>query len=659
LANRRIDPERDSPPFERGGRVDADSESFVLDLIDGEPSMRVRQAGNSTEGGGSETHEFVGVIGEEPLRQYLAPFPDGRLQVATASWDVREGRWFDVFEGDDREPGDWGHWTGQGMNWNANCAYCHMTEYNKNLDSREFTYKSEWTAQGIQCAQCHGNLKEHVRSARSSGEIALPDRLQPAKVRASCASCHSRREQLTADDFEPGDAYHQHFGLSLPTRPGLYHADGQIRDEVFVEGSFRMSRMAHAGVRCLDCHNPHSTETIIAANNNQLCLRCHSAGIRGAPVIEPTEHSHHPAKSAGNRCVACHMPKTKYMQIDGRRDHGFHAPDPRLTRELGIPNACNRCHQSEGVDWQMKHAERWYGDALADSRQRERARAIHGMWNGKEAAADKLLELAEDEPIPFWRATYAGLLAQAGRTPEIRSFLQEALQDASPLVRAAAIPGLRAFSDRSERLNQALKDPSRLVRISAARLAEERGELPSGQAAEDWRAYLGFNADRPQTLLIRASRAFERDNTDAGVRRLERAIGLEPANAEIHRQAATLYSGAGMNDRAEEALRAGWERAPDDARFPFSIGLLRAEQGRLQKAVNYLREAVALDPGFHRAWYNLALALTKQERWQEARDAIRRAEPGMSNDPGWQRTQAIIERRLGRGRSPGDGASSN
>ncbi|MEM8868604.1 MAG: hypothetical protein AAGC73_10085, partial [Verrucomicrobiota bacterium] len=46
--------------------------------------------------------------------------------------------------------------------------------------------------------------------------------------------------------------------LSLPDQYGLYHADGQILDGVFVYASFEMSRMGHAGVSCMDCHEPPS-----------------------------------------------------------------------------------------------------------------------------------------------------------------------------------------------------------------------------------------------------------------------------------------------------------------------------------------------------------------------------------------------------------------
>lgn len=32
------------------------------------------------------------------------------------------------------------------------------------------------------------------------------------------------------------------------------------------------------------------------------------------------------------------------MVVHARPDHGFRIPRPDLSQELGIPNACNRCH---------------------------------------------------------------------------------------------------------------------------------------------------------------------------------------------------------------------------------------------------------------------------------------------------------------------------
>ena len=56
-----------------------------------------------------------------------------------------------------------------------------------------------------------------------------------------CAACHSRRSEIADYDHEQGDLL-QYFVPSL-LNEGLYHADGQILDEVYVWGSFVQSKM--------------------------------------------------------------------------------------------------------------------------------------------------------------------------------------------------------------------------------------------------------------------------------------------------------------------------------------------------------------------------------------------------------------------------------
>ena len=50
---------------------------------------------------------------------------------------------------------------------------------------------------------------------------------------------------------------------------GLYFADGQILEEVYVYGSFVQSKMYKNDVRCSDCHDVHSLELI--KEGNELC----------------------------------------------------------------------------------------------------------------------------------------------------------------------------------------------------------------------------------------------------------------------------------------------------------------------------------------------------------------------------------------------------
>ena len=66
---------------------------------------------------------------------------------------------------------------------------------------------------------------------------------------------------------------------------GLYHPDGQILEEVYEYASFLQSRMHAAGVRCSDCHDPHSLR--LRASGNGTCTTCHAAAVfsTAAPTI--------------------------------------------------------------------------------------------------------------------------------------------------------------------------------------------------------------------------------------------------------------------------------------------------------------------------------------------------------------------------------------
>lgn len=620
-ANRPVSIDKDAAAFTPTRQIQESGVTYEMVQVDDAFKLRA-----IAQDGSIQEYDLVGVIGETPLRQYLAHLPGDRFQTISASYDVINDRWVDIFAGEDRMPGEWGHWAGQGMNWNANCAYCHTTEYEKGFDLEKDIYQSSWIQQGIACAECHSGLDTHIVAAQAGDYTTGLKPLDREQTEQNCVTCHSRRDQLTADAFEPGDAYHDHFSLSLPDQPGLYHADGQILDEVFVHASFEMSRMGHAGVSCMDCHNPHTMEPILPVENNMLCMRCHEAGVMEAPIIKPLEHSFHAEGSTGNQCVKCHMSETVYMQVDWRADHGFHSPDPLMTKELGIPNACSKCHQDQTVEWAVEHAEAWYGEKLETRRQRQRARTLSKAYSYDPAALPELLDLAKEEDIPAWQATYAGLIANYLPNAQAEAHLRSLLDHESPLVRVRATGGLAMIEAGGQALLDQLKDTSRSVRIAASRgLASRNQEVTDPVAAKEWAEYLNFNSDRPQSLLIQANTAAKETRPADVLKYVQRATKLDSLNPEMYHQGAILLSSAGLNKEARAQLFTGWEYAPNDARFPYSLGLLAAESNDLESAVGYLEETVALQPDFYRAWYNLSLAYSRLNRTEDAARAMQKA----------------------------------
>jgi predicted CXXCH cytochrome family protein len=644
-ANRPVLAELDRAAFQPAREIAVPGEIFRFSMAEGGKFwMNVTR-----ESGEQRRYALDGVIAVTPLRQYLAKFPGGRWQTTSVAYDPAADEWFDVFAGDERSPGEWGHWSGQGMNWNANCAWCHMTEYRKNFDWHSDSYHTTWLEQGVSCMQCHPGMEEHVAAATPDYAPPVPA-LSARRVMENCASCHSRRDQLTPDTFEPGDIYHQHFGLALPDQPGLYYPDGQILDEDYVYASFLMSPMGHAGVTCVDCHNPHSGKTILPIADNSLCMRCHGTGLDGAKIIAPVVHSNHAPGSTGNLCVECHMPQTPYMQRDPRRDHGFLSPDPLMTAELGIPNACQRCHTEESTEWAVEWAEKWYGEKLAGKPQRQRARVLAAAYAGDPTAGQTLVGMAHDEPNLAWRATFTGLLGQYVPEPEVLAYLDQALKDDSSMVRARAVRSLSVLPQAEPAIAPLLQDASRNVRIAAEQAYTGWGQLvPDPQAAQEWQTYLAFQADRANGAFMLADQFIREGKSAEAAQLIRQAAALDPASPEVLRQGAVLFSRLGDNAAAEELLLQALDRTPGVPLLHYSLALLYAGDGRLEEAVTLLENAVTLDPQFYRAWYNLALARTKLNRWQAARDALDKAAPAYATDPGWLQTRAIVERQLASG----------
>lgn len=651
LANRRIDHQIDRVRFSPERTiVKGDVEYRVFQTSEGF-FIEVKEADGTVTGGKVE-----GVLAYDPMQQYLIPFGDGSWQTTNLAWDVHENEWFDVFgpgpedtprvhyHGDaHRLPGDWGHWTGRAMNWNANCASCHMTEYEKGYDPIEDTYHSRWLQHGIACVQCHTGLEDHVATATQTDGGILPIEHEMELVLDSCRSCHSHRGALTPDDFRIGERFHDHYHLSLPDQPGLYHPDGQILDEVFVTGSFKMSSKGHAGISCMECHNAHTLELTMPLENNSLCMHCHSGGLMDAPIIEPVQHSFHEEGSPGNSCVECHMPHSVYMARDPRRDHGFLSPDPLLTRELGIPNACSDCHKEEGLDWVIDAAEEWYGERLAESPQRRRARLLHAIYEGAddEETGRALLAKAKKEENDAWRATYTGLLMPFLYLPEVQEYARKAAEDPSPLVRTRSANLLSYLPDQGGTLNDLLEDEYRVVRLQAGRLLSADMD-PGGVLGEEWEDYLRHNGDYVSGAFLLAEQARRKGDREMAHSYILHATRLDANSPDVAHQAAILLSRLGDDAESERVLRRALRIEPEHAGLLYSLALLVADQGKADEAVDLLLRATDADPQHYRAWLNLSIILAQQQRYDLSAGALRRASPGLRQSPQWQQMQQYL-----------------
>ncbi|MBH53568.1 MAG: hypothetical protein CMI18_04385 [Opitutaceae bacterium] len=620
IANRLIDSEMDLEAFSVGfvrdeGGVDYDfsAEDFTIVQKDVPKTM-------------PDGHDapVIGAIGEVPLRQYLVPTGDGRLQTQALTWDPEKKEWYNIFEDENRRPTEWGHWTQQGMNWNTNCAYCHMTHFEKNYSLETDEYKSSWLLQTVSCVQCHSNMKDHVESVRAGSYVPATEPADLKVAMENCAVCHARREELTANGFRAGEKFFDHYRLTLPDAPGAYFADGQNLEENYVFGSFMLSRMGHKGVTCMDCHNPHSGEPILPVTSNALCMRCHATGANESIQIDPIAHSHHAADSAGNSCIACHMPERAYMVRDIRKDHSFTSPDPQLTIDYGVPNTCNSCHTEETPEWALEHVNNWYGDSDRRKRVHQRAKALTDAHEGVAGNLDGLKELFQAEENVYWKTVWMRLMAFNPEDEGVFAHAQTALKNESPLLREAGLTAMTQRQDQIETVQAALNDESRLVRNRAAEALLPQFD-PLVQAYQEWVEYAEMNADRPGGALRRAELALLEGDLVLAKKLTLRAVSFDQENPYLYYDAAILLSRAGDTSGALNILQKAREIAPSIGLLAYSQGLLLAERNDYLGAQKAFVEAVGLDADQHRWWYNLAMVFAYTGEPDKAMGCISRA----------------------------------
>jgi len=585
-------------------------------------------------------------IGLVPLVQYLVSTEGGRLQVPDMAWDPAKKEWFSIYGDQDRRSHEWGHWTQRGMNWNSQCAWCHMTGLRKNYDAAKDEYRTTWVEQGVGCAQCHGPV---LPSAPLDQCMVDPKRkLAPRQWLDLCATCHSRREEMD-EDFQPGDNFHDHYRMALPSQPGLYHPDGQQLDEVYVHASFLMSKMGHAGVTCLDCHDPHHAKPKLTVADDGVCLQCHGpgkqVGVKTAKVINPFEHSFHKPGTEGGKCVDCHMPRTPYMGRDPRRDHLFVIPDPMLGKELGIPDACVPCHADKGVEWNIEWTDKWYGDKMKRP-ERERTRAVAKAQAGDPGALDALLAVYPAQEIGAWKATLLRLLVPWAADPRVEAHAVTAAASADPVVRAAAAQVLATTGSRPDLVAKLLDDPVKAVRFEAAwtgldRLSADHPAVREVAAVARHQADQPAGAYRLARLAMVAGAAVEAEGW------FRKAMAWDRSSSAPRRDYAVFLAGIGRTRDSIAPLREAAALEPANPELPYLLALAQAELGDPAEAEKGFREALRRDPRFARAHYNLGLLLAGTARTAAAIDALRDAERCDPASPDAPHARATIHARLG------------
>ncbi len=576
--------------------------------------------------GNTATYKIDFTFGHYPLQQYLVKTTQGKYQVLPFSWDSRpksEGgqKWFVIYQDEDIKQNDRLHWKQPLQNWNGMCADCHSDGLKRNYDSTTDQFNTTYDNINVGCQSCHGEMPKHDKLKKSEKHIRTQPNIinkwlrEAGKTTAiwkggkrdnafmdTCFACHSLRSPLT-DGIEPTKPFLDQFSPSFLSPP-MYHPDGQIKEEVYVYGSFLQSKMYKAGVNCIDCHDQHTMK--IKAPDNGLCLQCHSA-----ETFNTKTHTGHQEQTEASQCVSCHMPNTTYMGVDARRDHSFKVPQPHLSTSTNTPNVCTNCHENKDNEWAAKSLEKWHGKPKGYSKTYQHFLDIQ---NGKPVQLQDHLELINDKTLnAIVRATAITALVQTTQSLSDNT-IKPWVNDKEPLIRLAVARVGQLVLPEHKTLTYAslLSDKLKAIRTAAANhlinvnsidqtlLKKAFDELVTANEINTWRGEGHLN----QSMTY-----YKNGQLNKTISSLKSSIDIDPYFPAAYINLADIYKSTGdtRNERAifDKALKA----LPNDGMIHYSFGLHLIRTKQKQQSIDAFKQAVKLEP--HNGQYLYLYILAK------------------------------------------------
>ncbi|WP_457933816.1 hypothetical protein LOS73_13175 [Pseudoalteromonas sp. SCSIO 43210] len=580
---------------------------------------------NLTEQGTKKTYTVNYVFGFDPLQQYLIEVEKGKYQVFPFAWDSRAKalggqRWYANYANEDVKPNDRLHWLQPLQNWNGMCADCHSDNLKRNYNTEKESFDTHFSNINVGCKSCHNNITdEHKTKKIIKAAQTSPTNMSQWKIigdnkiatwqgeprdnsfMQGCYACHSLRSPLT-DGFDNNQAFLDQFSPSF-LEPNLYHADGQIKEEVYVFGSFAQSKMYKAGVNCVDCHDKHTMK--VKTKTNGLCLQCHSASEYNKP-----EHHRHKEQSTGAQCVSCHMPTTRYMGVDDRRDHSFKIPRPDISIKYDTPNACVQCHDGQTNEWAASTLEKWHGKAPALSASEHSMLELRSL---KAISQNAHMRLINDFSLnEIDRASAISYLGNSGaelNDATVKSWVNSPL----PLIRLAIakVGFLLPEAERLKSYKQLLTDKLKSVRVAAAQNLSQTATQISGlnQSIIELAHANNVNTWRGEGNINQSMLALNKQDINGAIESLQKGISVDFYFDASYVNLADIYYRLGQTEKMQSVLNNGLTAVPSSAPLHYANGMALIRSGNKPAAVGSFKHAMALESNNVQYAYLYFLAL--------------------------------------------------
>ncbi len=568
----------------------------------------------NTEGPDGKTQDFevLYTFGYKPLQQYLVAFPGGRMQVPRVSWDVNKKKWFHQYGGQKIDHRDWLHWSRGAQNWNTMCASCHSTNLQKNFNVEADSFHTTYDVINVSCESCHGAGKKHIdfvgsddyKNGARIAQAYLQQVDSPNVVQVnSCAPCHARKADINASPVNTTELM-DNLIPEIPTNE-FFHADGQVDDEDYIYTSFLQSKMFNRGVKCSNCHNPHSGKLVVP--KTLVCLQCHEK------KYESFEHTRHNLPVEQVNCVSCHMPGKFYMGVDFRHDHSLRVPRPDLSVKYGTPNACNTCHTDKKAKWAADAVVKWFGP----ERKYHFSDDLVPGSKSDQSSEQHLLKLMSDTSIPaIIKATAADYLKNIP-TPNSLNALLQALSDKDPQVRYRSVRALPSFpfDQWKDAVAVLFSDKVRAVRIAAADVLLQLPieQIPADQrnafseARKEVAQYVMYQADFSVGNILIGDFYYRLNDQINAEKFYKRGLKKDSLMNYVRFNLSALYNAQGRNAEALKVLEDARIADGSNPRVHYNLALLYVEMKDIPKAMSSFARAVDMGVDDPRIFYNYGL----------------------------------------------------
>jgi cytochrome c-type biogenesis protein CcmH/NrfG len=610
-----------------------------------------------SDGGDAGEFKFVHALGGKNLYYFLTPLERGKLQVLPLAYNTLEGFWYDTttsmmrhFLTEEDEPLSW---RDPLLTFNTSCYGCHVSQISKNYDVATDTYKTEWREPGISCESCHGPGEAHNRAFRKAAKNGTtPDQLYLAswddytfeQSNHACSTCHAKFSPIT-QAFNPGDHFYDHFDLICLENLD-YSCEGRDLGENYTFTLWSMSPCVKSGqLDCVHCHTSSGRYRFAEQNPNDACAKCH-----GERVKTITRHSRHPADGKTGQCISCHMPMTSFAMMR-RCDHSMRPPSPEASARFKNQSACIICHTAKTEEWAAGFVKKWFPESTWQKRIVHEGSLIEAARKADWSKLPEILRfIADPESDAIFVTSLIRLVQLNPDTGAWAPAVRALAGHADPLVRgtvAAALAQDIGSHESVQALFRFLKDERRLVRVRAVtslsrypwqRLDQETRSVIE-QAEREVMDMFGAMPDAWSNYYNKGNYLSDRGDDAGAMQAYKTAMRLRPDVIISFVNAAVLASRQGKLNDAVNYLRQAQKAAPEDGAVNLNLGLALAEQGDRRGAIQALRTAMK-DKGCRaQAAFNCAV-LSGETDLDEAIRLIRIA---VQEQPENQRYQETLE----------------